>query len=188
MTAVEKRPPIEVPHGERSGNPMLDAEFIIAEAMILDLERGMGRIKYRPAAEHAVRSLIAAGWTPPAAAGANDEESRLRALIATLRAHLDEDNVHMHRMHEAEQAAVLAHQRISMSAMNQAFSLEREAAAAVKLRNEPEPTMTYTQIAKGLMKLSDIGKNAAKRDQKKAAKARPVETVAVTLPGLENAA
>jgi len=181
------RPPIEVPHAERSGNPMLDAEFIIAEAMILDLDRGMGRIKYRPAAEHAVRSLIAAGWTPPADGGDDDEASRLRALIATMRAHLDEDNAHMHRMHEAEQAAILAHQRISMAATNQAFSLEKQAQAAVKLRNEPEPTMTYTEIAKGLMKLSDIGKDAAKRDQKKAAKAKPVETVAATLPGMENA-
>lgn len=188
MSDADQRPPIEVPHGERSANPMLDAEFIIAEAMILDLERGMGRIKYRPAAEHAVRSLIAAGWTPPAATGANDEASRLRALIATLRAHLDEDNAHMHRMHEAEQAAVLAHQRISMAAMNQAFSLEKEAAAAVKLRNEPEPTMTYTQIAKGLMKLSDLGKNAAKRDQKRVAKPKSVETVAMTLPGMDDAA
>lgn len=186
MDVATQRPPIEVPHYERSGNPHMDAEFIIAEAMILDLERGMGRIKYRPAAEHAVRSLIAAGWTPPAAAGANDETSRLRALVAALRAHLDENNIHMHRMHEAEQAAVLAHQRISMSAMNQAFSLEKEAAAAVKLRNEPEPTMTYTQIAKGLHKLSDLGKNAAKRDQKKAVKVKPAETVAVTLSGLES--
>lgn len=186
MTATQ-RPPIEVPHYDRSANPVFDAEWIVAEAMILDLERGMGRIKYRPAAEHAVRSLIAAGWTPPAATGANDEESRLRVLVATLRAHLDENNAHMHRMHEAEQAAILAHQRISMAAMNQAFKLEKEAAAAVKVRNESEPTMTYTEIAKGLMKLSDVGKNAAKRDQKKPAKAKPVETGAVTLPGLENA-
>lgn len=187
MGDTAQRPPIEVPHGERSGNPMLDAEFIIAEAMILDLERGMGRIKYRPAAEHAVRSLIAAGWTPPASNGADDETSRLRMLIDTMRAQVNENNAHMHRMHEAEQAAVLAHQRISMAAMNQAFSLEKEAAAAVKLRNEPEPTMTYTQIAKGLRKLSDLGKNAAKRDQKKAVKVKPAETVAVTLPGLEAA-
>lgn len=188
MTDAGRRPPIEIPHGERSANPMLDAEFIIAEAMILDLENGMGRVKYRPAAEHAVRSLIAAGWTPPASSGADDEASRLRALIDTLRAHLDEDNVHMHRMHDAEQAAILAHQRISMAAMNQAFALEKEAREAVKLRNEPEPTMTYTEIAKGLMKLHNIGKNAEKREQAKAAKTKPVETVAVTLPGLENAA
>lgn len=188
MSDADERAPIEVPHYERSGNPLLDAEFIIAEAMILDLERGMGRIKYRPAAEHAVRSLIAAGWTPPASNGADDETSRLRALIDTLRAHLDEDNVHMHRMHEAEQAAILAHQRISMAAMNQAFTLEKEAAAAVKVRNETEPTMTYTEIAKGLHKLSAIGKNAAKRDQKRVAKVKSAETVAVTLPGLEDAA
>lgn len=185
MSDAAQRPPIEVPHAERSGNPILDAEFIIAEAMILDLAGGMGRIKYRPAAEHAVRSLIAAGWTPPAGDGADDETSRLRALIDTMRARLDEDNAHMHRMHEAEQAAILAHQRISMAAMNQAFALERQAKEAVKLRGEPEPTMTYTEIAKSLMKLSDVGKNAAKRDQKKAAKAKPAETVAVALPGLE---
>lgn len=185
MDEAAHRPLIEVPHGERSPNPMLDAEFIIAEAMILDLANGMGRIKYRPAAEHAVRSLIAAGWTPPASNGADGETSRLRALIDTMRAQMDEDNAHMHRMHEAEQAAVLAHQRISMAAMNQAFALEEEAAAAVKVRREPEPTMTYTEIAKGLHKLSEIGKNAAKRDQKKAAKPKPVETEAVTLPGME---
>lgn len=47
--------------------------------------------------------------------------------------------------------------------------------------------MTYTEIAKGLHKLSEIGKGAAKRDQKNAAKAKPAETVAVTLPGLEAA-
>ncbi|NUQ98312.1 MAG: hypothetical protein HOY79_17770 [Streptomyces sp.] len=187
MSDATHRPPIEIPHGERSANSVLDAEWIVAEAMILDLDGGMGRIKYRPAAEHAVRSLIAAGWTPPAGSDTDDETTRLRALIDTMRAHMDEDNVHMHRMHEAEQAAILAHQRISMSATNQAFSLERQAKEAVKLRNEPEPTMTYTEIAKGLMKLSDIGKNAAKRDQKKPAKAKDLETVAATLPGLESA-
>lgn len=185
MSDATHRPPIEVPHYDRSANPVLDAEWIVAEAMILDLERGMGRIKYRPAAEHAVRSLIAAGWTPPAGKGADDETSRLRAVINTMRTQLDENNAHMHRMHEAEQAAILAHQRISLAAMNQAFKLEKQAKEAVKLRNEPEPTMTYTEIAKGLMKLSDIGKNAEKRDRAKAAKTKPVETADVALPGLE---
>src|SRR3954471_1263481 len=115
MSDTTHRPPIKVPHGERSANPVLDAEWIVAEAMILDLANGMGRIKYRPAAEHAVRSLIAAGWTPPAGDDPDDEASRLRAVINTMRAHMDEGNVHMHRMHEAEQAAILAYQRISMA-------------------------------------------------------------------------
>ena len=186
MSAAGDRPPIEVPHYARSGNPILDAEFIIAEAAILDLDNGMGRIRYFPAAKHAVLSLVAAGWTPPGADGGDDEASRLRRQIAIMQAYVDENNAHMDRMHDREQAAELARQRMSSAAIQQAHKLQNAVIETVRGRKEPEPTMTYTEVAKGLLKFADIGRDTERRELDKAAKARakPVETVAVTLPGL----
>lgn len=188
MSDAGQRPPIEVPHYERSTNPAVEAEFIVAEAMILDLDNGMGRIKYYPAARHAVRSLIAAGWTPPSPDG-GDEVERLRKQIAVMQAHVDENNAHMNRMHEREQAAMLARQRMSSAALQQAHKLQNAATEYVKVRKEPEPTMTYSQVAKGLLKFADIGSTTERRELDKAADARakPVETVAAALPGLDDA-
>jgi hypothetical protein len=186
MDNADQRTPIEVPHGERSADQIINAEFIIAEAMILDLANGMGRIKYYPAARHAVSSLLAAGWTPPSSEG-GDEAERLRKQLATMQAHMDENNAHMRRMHDQQQASELACQQMSSAALIQAQKLEQAVVEAVRGREEPEPTMTYSQVAKGLMKFSDLRHRVEKRELAKAAKAKPVETVAVTLPGLEGA-
>ena len=185
-TPADLRPPIDVPHGERSTNPVIEAEYIIAEAMILDLSNGMGRIKYCPAARHAVSSLIAAGWTPPSP-GEDDAAERLRNLYAVMQAHMDENNMHMARMHTQEQASELARQRMSSAALQQAHRLQNDALEAVKVRKEPEPTMTYSEVAKGLMKFADIGSSTERRELDKAAKAKAetVETVSVMLPGME---
>lgn len=189
---------IEVPFYERDGGED-EAVWAVAEAMRLTVnDMRVGRIEFSAGAKRAVRALIAAGWIPPCG-DSSDEADRLRALLANMQQHLDEALAYSARMHDSEQAAELARQRVSMAALNQAFALEEKAAAA-KRSGEPEPTMTYTEIAKGLHKLSEIGRSAsgAKRGEKQSAKPKPaakakadarsVETVAMTLPGLEDAA
>jgi hypothetical protein len=171
---------IEVPHYEKDGGED-EAVWTVAEAMRLTVDSArVGRIEFTAGARRAVRALIAAGWTPPG--DSTGEADRLRGLLEKMQVRMDEALAYSARAHEAEQDA--DNRRGSMAVtLNTAMFDCRNRAKVAKADGEPEPTLPVTRVADFLEKALRRG------EQKKSAKAKPAakpaETVAVTLPGMD---
>jgi hypothetical protein len=139
---------VTVPHSER-GNFADDAEYTIAEAMRLHAADSPGRIKFRPGATLAVRSLLAAGWTPPGEG--SDEAARLRLALEQMQRELDDMRASAAWAHEAEEKANVRRGGMAATLTRTVANL-REQAKVAAADGEPEPTLPVTKVAAALEK------------------------------------
>lgn len=140
---------IAVPHDE-SYSVEAAAQYVIAESMRLTADGAPGRIKFRPGAELAYWSLLAAGWTPPGLEG-DDEAARLRKVLEATRRELDELRASSAWAHEAEEKA--NDRRAGMAVMlTRTVASLRELAHVAEADGKPEPTLPVTKVAAALEK------------------------------------
>lgn len=167
VVAVVEAAPAELvtlPHAER-GNFREEAGYVVAEAMRLTVVPETGRVKFWPGARLAVDSLIAQGWTPPAA-GESGEAAGLRATLLRLQRELDAERERGQRL-EAEAREMDRRRGALATPMLGTVQSMRELAKVAAVDGLPEPTYTATKVADALEAV--LRKDSTRRTKAKAA-------------------